>query len=336
MGEFDDIDDDDARRDASSETARQSPSSDASSGPGPSSPGPVGDPIAGPAAVPDNGPAVGPAVDPADRSAAPARPAREWRVRARRELTEELILEEVGGIEGKNAGRVLALHSLMREEAQLHARRLRHLADFFAVDPDNAGSLIDADMTAMKVAVGLRCSITQATSQIRDAHHAVVDLPRMFAHLEAGDLPEDYHRFLLRQVRRLDADQIRLVDEHLAGVEIPSIPRSTFEAQVRLAVASVGNELKPPREAREVRIDGVDSEQGVAWITITGPIPEIRSLGLRLDASARAVQRAQRVALEAGEEEPIPFDLDGDVRDRERPLSLSALRYAILTRTMLD
>ena len=336
MGEFDDIDDDDARRDASSETARQSPSSDASSGPGPSSPGPVGDPIAGPAAVPDNGPAVGPAVDPADRSAAPARPAREWRVRARRELTEELILEEVGGIEGKNAGRVLALHSLMREEAQLHARRFRHLADFFAVDPDNAGSLIDADMTAMKVAVGLRCSITQATSQIRDAHHAVVDLPRMFAHLEAGDLPEDYHRFLLRQVRRLDADQIRLVDEHLAGVEIPSIPRSTFEAQVRLAVASVGNELKPPREAREVRIDGVDSEQGVAWITITGPIPEIRSLGLRLDASARAVQRAQRVALEAGEEEPIPFDLDGDVRDRERPLSLSALRYAILTRTMLD
>lgn len=209
MGEFDDIDDDDARRDASSETARQSPSSDASSGPGPSSPGPVGDPIAGPAAVPDNDPAVGPAVDPADRSAAPARPAREWRVRARRELTEELILEEVGGIEGKDAGRVLALHSLMREEAQLHARRLRHLADFFAVDPDNAGSLIDADMTAMKVAVGLRCSITQATSQIRDAHHAVVDLPRMFAHLEAGDLPEDYHRFLLRQVRRLDAPMRR-------------------------------------------------------------------------------------------------------------------------------
>ena len=82
--------------------------------------------------------------------------------------------------------------------------------------------------------------------------------PQRGAHLEAGDLPEDYHRFLLRQVRRLDADQIRLVDEHLAGVEIPSIPRSTFEAQVRLAVASVGNELKPPREAREVRIDTLE------------------------------------------------------------------------------
>src|SRR5690606_36176602 len=73
-----------------------------------------------------------------------------------------------------------------------------------------------------------------------------------------------------------------------------------------------------------------------AWITITGPIPEIRSLGMRLDASARAVQRAQRVALEAGDDEPIPFDLDGDVRDRERPLSLSALRYAILTHSVLD
>ena len=263
-------------------------------------------------------------------------PGRPWRVRARHELTEERILEEVGGIEGRNAGRVLEVHATMRERARLHARQLRQLATFFDVDPDNEGSLEDADMTAMKVAVGLRCSLTQATAHIRDAHHAVVDLPRMFAHLEVGALPEDYHRFLLRQVRRLDADQIRRVDEHLAGVEIPSISRSTFEAQVRLAVASVGNELRSPREAREVRIDGVDSEQGIAWISITGPIPEIRSLGMRLDASARAVQRAQRVALEAGEDEPIPFDLDGDVRDRERPLSLSALRYAILTRTVLD
>ena len=111
MGEFDDIEDENARRDASSsETARQSSSSDASSVPGPSSPGsaadPVADPTAGPAADSDNRPAVDPA-------AGPAAPAREWRVRARRELTEKLILEEVGGIEGKNAGRVLALHSLM-------------------------------------------------------------------------------------------------------------------------------------------------------------------------------------------------------------------------------
>ena len=61
MGEFDDIEDENARRDASSsETARQSSSSDASSVPGPSSPGsaadPVADPTAGPAADPDNRP----------------------------------------------------------------------------------------------------------------------------------------------------------------------------------------------------------------------------------------------------------------------------------------
>ena len=281
----------------------------------------------------DDGSQSAPRRDPAP---APSDPRGPWAVRARNELTEERILEEVGGIEGPHAERVLEMHATMRERAQLHARKLRQLATFFDLDPDNEGTLEDADMTAMKVAVGLRCSIAQATSLIRDAHHAVVDLPRMFAHLEAGDLPEDYHRFLLRQVRRLETEQIRLVDQHLARVEILSISRSTFEAQVRLAVASVGNELKPPRDAREVRVDGIDPEQGVAWLTVTGPIPEIRSLAQRLDASARTVQRAQRAALEAGDEEPVPFDIDGDVRERGRPLGRAALRYAILTHSVLD
>ena len=151
----------------------------------------------------DDGSQSAPRRDPAP---APSGPRGPWAVRARNELTEERILEEVGGIEGPHAERVLEMHATMRERAQLHARQLRQLATFFDLDPDNEGTLEDADMTAMKVAVGLRCSIAQATSLIRDAHHAVVDLPRMFAHLEAGDLPEDYHRFLLRQVRRLETE----------------------------------------------------------------------------------------------------------------------------------
>jgi hypothetical protein len=206
----------------------------------------------------------------------------------------------------------------------------------FDLDPDNEDDLDDADMTAMKVAVGLRCTVLQATARIHDAHRAVVDMPRMFAHLEAGDLPEEFHRFLLRQIRRLNAVQVRRVDELLAQVEIPSIPRSTFEAQVRLAVASVVDLPESPRAARNVAIVGIDSDLGTATLHVTGPIPEIRGLAQRLDASARTVQRAQRTALEASAETPIPFDIDEDLRARGRPHGLGTLRYAILTHSLLD
>jgi len=266
----------------------------------------------------------------------PDTPRQEWSVRARRELTEELVLEEVGGIGGRHAGLVLEVHETMRSRARLHARSLRQLVTLFDLDPDNEDDLDDADMTAMKVSVGLRCTILQATSRIHDAHRAVVDMPRMFAHLEAGDLPEEFHRFLLRQIRRLSGVQVRRVDELLARVEIPSVPRSTFEAQVRLAVTSVVDLQESPRAARNVAIVGIDSDLGTATLHVTGPLTEIRGFAQRLDACARTVQRAQRAALEAGEATPIPFDIDEDLRERGRPHGLGTLRYAILTHSLLD
>src|SRR5699024_3648283 len=73
---------------------------------------------------------------------------------------------------------------------------------------------------------------------------------------------------------------------------------------------------------------------GTACLMIRGPIPELTAFGQQLDAAARAVQDAQRRALETGE--PIPFDLDGDAARAGRHMPLSALRYAIAVRSQLD
>lgn len=261
----------------------------------------------------------------------------QWRVRARRELSEEYVLEEVEP-GSREAARVLGLHQSMKARARLYADHLEQLATFFREDPEVQGLLDDADVTALKVATGLRCTYLQAHAHVRDAHLAVEWMPHMLAHLHAGDLPEAWHHWLLRQVRRLDEAQVRQVDADMAEVEIPSVSKATFDKHVGLAVAraSADTPPTPPSKARDARIVDIDAETGTASLCVTGPIPEIRALAHRLDIAARTVQKAQRAGLEDGAEGPLPFDIDEDLRDRGTPLSLRALRYAILTHSILD
>lgn len=261
----------------------------------------------------------------------------EWSVRARRVLDEKYLLEEVeeGSLE---AGRVLALHRTLRTRASLYAHHLRQLATFFREDPEVRGALEDADMTALKVAAGLRCTYFQAWAKVRDAHAAVEWMPSTFTYLRRGDLPEDWHHYLLRRVRQLTEEQAREVDAHMAAVELPSISQDTYERQVRLAVklATAGDLPTPPVMARDVEIVDINTEKGTASLLVTGPILEIKALAHRLDVASRTVQKAQRAALEAGEEGPLPFDIDRDLAERGAAMSLRTLRYAILTHSILD
>lgn len=262
-----------------------------------------------------------------------------WPVRARTELTEERILEsaEVGEDEGQ-AVCVRAIFGSMRERAKLYAEQMLLLTEFFTRDPDVSGCLDDADISAMKVALGLRCSIPQAEAQIRDAHRSVELMPQTFDALAAGDLPEDFHHYLLRRMRRLGDEQAGVVDAHVASWDLRSISRGQFERHVRLLVALVnaGTLTMPQSPMRDVRLDTTDPESGTATLLVSGPIPEITALAHRLDVSARDVQRAQRHALQDELEGPLPFDIDETLRERGRPLSLATLRYAILTHSMLD
>ena len=274
---------------------------------------------------------------PAVTDGATQSPAPRWRVRARRPLDQEQLLAEVepGTIE---ASRVLALHRTMQTRARLYAHQLRQLAVFFREDPETGGIPENADMTGVKVAVGLRTSAARAWSMVLDARTSVDLMPATFVHLARGDMPEDFHRYLLRQVRRLDDAQKESVDRRLAGVEIPAVSKATFEAQVRLAVrlATAGTVPEPPRASRSVELLDVDTKAGTASLYVTGPIPEIQGLAHRLDVAARTVQKAQRAALRDGEDGPLPFDIDGDLAERGRAHSLATLRYAILTHSVLD
>lgn len=276
-----------------------------------------------------------PANSPSD--AAPE-PAKSFRVRARKPLTPATVLEEAGGYRSPVAGAVLDVHYLMRERSRLYGIHLRMLAELYENDSENGGVLEDADMTGMKIAAGLRCSTAEATDQIHDALRAVHRLPTMFAHLERGDLPEPFFRYLLRQVQSLDDDQVEMVDLRLHDVDVANVSQGTFEKQVRYAVAEARKGTLPtlPSPTRKVELGTVDPVHGTASITITGPILEIRALAHRLDSAARTVQDAQRHALAEGEEGPMPFDLDDVVRSQGRPLSLRRLQYAILTHSVLD
>ncbi|MEE1619333.1 HNH endonuclease signature motif containing protein [Brachybacterium sp. J153] len=267
-----------------------------------------------------------------------ARPALpEWTVRARRPLTAERMLEEVasGSVE---AGRVLALHRASLARTRMYAHHLRLLATFFREDPEVQGRPEDADLSALKVAVGLRLTLDQAWGQVRDARTAVEVMPLTFEYVRRGELPESMHHRLLRAVRRLTDEQAAEVDAHLATLELPSVSVDTFTRHLRLAVdlATAGALPAPHSESRGVEIVDVDTASGTASLLVTGPILEIKGLAHRLDVAARAVQEAQRHALEEGAEGPLPFDLDQDLAARGRPHSLNTLRYAILTHTVLD
>ena len=260
-----------------------------------------------------------------------------WRARARRPLTTERILEEVG--EGTvESGRVMALHRTALTRARLYAHHLRLLETFFREDPEVQGRPEDADMTALKVAAGLRCTYNQAWSQVLDAHRAVEIMPLTFEYLRRGDLTEAMHQMLLRRVRRLTDEQAAQVDAHMATIELPSVSLDTFSRHLRLAVelATAGALPAPPSQSRDVEIVDVDSSTGTASLLVTGPILEIKGLAHRLDVAARDVQRAQRAALSDGTEGPLPFDIDENLAERGRPLPLRTLRYAILAHTVLD
>ncbi|HEX7352252.1 HNH endonuclease signature motif containing protein [Brachybacterium sp.] len=260
-----------------------------------------------------------------------------WRVRARKPLTPEAVAAECepGSVD---AARVLDLHESMKQRARLYAAHLERLATFFREDPDVQGVIDEADIIAAKIATGLRCTCRQAQSQVLDAHRAVEWMPRTFENLRTGDLPEAWHQHLLRQIRRLEEHQVRSLDAHLAGVELASVSKTTFERQLKygIALATAGTLPTPPSESRNVEIVDVNTETGVASLFVSGPIPEITALAHRLDVAARTVQKAQRAALESDAEGPLPFDIDEDLAARGRAHSLATLRYAILTHSLLD
>ncbi|MFC7375544.1 DUF222 domain-containing protein [Brachybacterium sp. GCM10030268] len=260
-------------------------------------------------------------------------------LRARKPLTEERILEAAEAEPGsEQADRVQAIHAALRAQATAYARQLERICEFFTADDEAAGSVEDSDLVALKLATAMRCSTSRAETMIRHAHRAIDQLPAVFAFLDAGDLPEDWHRHLLRKTAALNDEKIHIVDTHVSSWDLANISRDQFDRRLRYLIDLLTADAlpEPPEAKRQVAVEIDDERCGTATMLITGPIPEIIALMHRIDTSALTVQQAQRQALRDGQEGPLPFDIDEDLRERGRAKSLAELRYAVLTHSMLS
>ena len=222
-----------------------------------------------------------------------------------------------------------------RAASREHAVFLADLARLW-VERDDPKVRDDREEMDLVAAIALRTTTSFAGSQLRDAHLALTDLPRTYAQLAAGVMPVEWFTRLVVAVRALTQVQRDQVDQRVATWQLASIPAESFRRHLKTLIAWFTAEQKPtcPQELRDVTFEPSPAEDGTACVRLTGPIPELVSFTRRLDQSARAVQNQQRHALAEGA--AVPFDLDGQAQADGRPLSLAALRYAILTRTELE
>lgn len=263
-------------------------------------------------------------------------------MRGRSEVTAENLAEHAEIDDPVAAEDLRMLWEAGRDESRDHARRLRLAARFHAGRLDEVVSdaaMDEADCADMAVATALRITTAQAHRLIRDGSVATARFPAVLSRLEAAGLPVTWFQHLLRAARDLSASGCALVDEQVGAWELDRISVARFRREVRLLIAWAaahdedGTDQEPER-ARDVRLADACPRRSVATLEIAGPVPEILSLSQRLDAGARAVQQAQRAAFANGG--PVPFDVDGLAAEQGRAMSLSALRYAILTRSVLD
>ncbi|WP_146007760.1 hypothetical protein [Brachybacterium sp. UMB0905] len=216
----------------------------------------------------------------------------------------------------------------------LYAEEVRDLALLWTVDDDHPGEADELAVNCLIAAAGLRSKVGRAEGKLRDAVHATRDLPLCLDLVAGGVLPVEWFEWLIRSTRRLEPAQRRQVDDVVAEWDLAGIDVNRFYRELRMLIAWFGAGLQQehPTQQRNVEVFTSPDMDGTACLQVTGPVPEVTALGHRLDAAARAVQTAQRQAL-AADESDLPFDVFGTVAETGRPMSLAALRYAILTRT---
>ncbi|PCC35080.1 HNH endonuclease [Brachybacterium alimentarium] len=262
---------------------------------------------------------------------APRRP-----VNARTRLTRESLVKR-GKLTSRPAAAASAERLLeMQRAASRDRAALLAQASAFWVDRDDDGLADDRAESDLAVAIALRTTTSRATRLLQDAHLAVDGLPATFARLSQGDIPTEWFDRIIRNARDLTIDQRSEFDEIISEWDLSSIPAERFYDELRLLRSwyDADGARTRPEETRDVALECSPVDDGTACLRITGPIPEIHALAQRLDAAARAIQAQQRHALEDGT--PIPFDLDGDVARELSAMTLAELRYAVITRSVLD
>ena len=268
----------------------------------------------------------------ARRGPAARRPRKPAIFGSRRPLTRDTLpTEALVEDHGAEADQLRSLWDVGLAESRQFAAKLRHTAQYWPQDDIDPVLRDESDLV---VSQALRCSTTHASRLLEDAHTAVTHLPRLLGRLEAGELPARWFTFVLRRSHGLREPALRELDESVAGWLL-TVDEDRFRRELGALVRWLRDDQEAAQRSRPERSVDIlpPDEDGTTCLQITGPAPEILALGRRLDSAARAVQRAQRQALENGGE--IPFD-DGSVAETAKPLSLAALRYQVLTGSVLE
>ena len=229
------------------------------------------------------------------------------------------------------------VHAASLEESRRLAARLTALAPSFHDPEEEDCDEGEAEAELLSVALALRCTRAVAERIVRDAHIAVTQLPRTLLRLERECFPAPWFDHLLRRTRHLTARQMTAVDEAASHWPL-ALTTEQFHRRLSRLLGRIDSEQEAPAhltpEGRR-RVELLPTrDDGIGFLRVIGPVPEILALAQRLDAAARAVQAAQRRAFEAGEAPPL--DPRGTVAETGLPASLATLQYDLLGGATLD
>ncbi|MGO1908368.1 MAG: hypothetical protein ACTH1C_05600, partial [Brevibacterium linens] len=218
-------------------------------------------------------------------------------------------------------------------------RRVRKLAEEFLSDPallpDFPG--FDPEMTFFAwlrsniepTEAGVYSTLLGATTS-RSLQHMTSSmtlahgLPRFLKRCLDGDFTIEHVDCVTRACRDLHFEHLPALDDYLAHRRA-DITIETFKRSVALKIAA----LQPAEDTVKSvslrrRVDFSTGDDGTAYLTLTGPAPELQACFRRLDAFCRAVHKNNTSAFASQLKA-------GDCFDEER--SISALMFDILTRT---
>lgn len=149
-------------------------------------------------------------------------------------------------------------------------------------------------------------------------------LPKFLKRCLDGDFTIEHVDCVTRACRDLHFEHLPEFDDYLAHRRA-DITIETFKRSVALKIAVIQpaeDTLKSVSLRR--RVDFSTGDDGTAYLTLTGPAPELQACFRRLDAFCRAVHKSNTSAF-SGQLKA------GDCFDKER--TISALMFDILTRT---
>lgn len=170
----------------------------------------------------------------------------------------------------------------------------------------------------------LGTTTARAYIQITSGMLLVHGLPKFFARCVAGDFTIEHANATAYACRDVKFENLPLIDEYLAERR-PDITIETFKKSLGMKIAVLEPlEERVEEASKRRRVDISTAPDGTAYLTLTGPAPELQACYIRIAAFAKAI-RSGNIAPFGDQVEP-GMSIDDD-------RGIAALMFDILTRT---